>query len=332
MLAEDTSFAIVVLLLAAGCDALVGDPKNSPHPVRAIGWAIAACSRIVFALFPGRDRCQRFAGIVLAIGTIFGSGAIAWLAARAVDRLPPFLAACAHALLLASCFAGKSLADAAREILRPLLAGEIAEARCVLSQYVGRDTENLSPAEILRAALETVAENATDGVVAPLSYAIAGAFFPHVGSFPAAIAYKAASTLDSMVGYREAPYTHLGWCSAKVEDALTWLPCRLNVLTLALLSGRPGFVLSLCQRDAPLDPSPNAGWSECAYAAILGVRLGGTNRYRGIEKQKPFLGNAERAITPAIVERALELTRTCFLIWLAVGLTLLALRFFWTRT
>ena len=136
-----------------------------------------------------------------------------------------------------------------------------------------------------------------------------------------AIAYKAASTLDSMVGYREPPYTDLGWFSAKLEDVLTWFPCRCSVMTIALLSGRPWQVLQLCWRDANADPSPNAGWSECAYAAALGVQLGGPNTYRGKVTKKPFLGDANRPITSAVINQALSLTRRSFLIGLVVGMT-----------
>ncbi|NET39830.1 MAG: cobalamin biosynthesis protein, partial [Cyanothece sp. SIO1E1] len=146
-----------------------------------------------------------------------------------------------------------------------------------------------------------------------------------IGSAPLALAYKAASTLDSMVGYREAPYTHLGWFSARLEDHLTWLPCRLTVLTIALLSGRPRYVWQICQRDASADPSPNAGWSECAYAAALGVQMGGTNRYQGIIKHKPLLGDPVHAITPAQIHRALKLTRHSFILWLTITAASLAL-------
>jgi adenosylcobinamide-phosphate synthase len=221
-----------------------------------------------------------------------------------------------ESILLASCFAGRSLRNAATDVLRPLQANEVEEARSVLSRYVGRDTENLSEPEILRAVLETVTENATDGVMAPLFYALIGAALPGIGSVPLTLAYKAASTLDSMVGYREAPYTYLGWFSARVEDLLTWLPCRLTVLTLALLSGRPLQIWRLCQRDAPKDPSPNSGWSECAYAAALGVQVGGVNWYRGVAKHKPLLGDAISPITPQVINQALQLTRHCFLFWL----------------
>jgi adenosylcobinamide-phosphate synthase len=155
-------------------------------------------------------------------------------------------------------------------------------------------------------------------VMAPLFWAIVGAMLP-IGSVPIALAYKAASTLDSMVGYREAPYTDIGRYSAQLEDCLTWIPCRLTVLTIALLSGKPRTVWQICQRDAIHDPSPNAGWSECAYAAALGVQVGGANRYRGVIKQKPLLGEPLRPIAPEVIRQALRLTRYSFLLWLAIA-------------
>jgi adenosylcobinamide-phosphate synthase len=140
---------------------------------------------------------------------------------------------------------------------------------------------------------------------------------------PLALAYKASSTLDSMVGYRDAPYTYLGWFSARLEDGLTWLPCRLTVMTLALLSGKPLHVWQICRRDAVADPSPNSGWSECVYAAILGVQMGGTNWYGGVAKSKPLLGDAINPITAISIQTALQLTGYCFLLWLGVAIAIL---------
>ena len=121
-----------------------------------------------------------------------------------------------------------------------------------------------------------------------------------------------------MVGYRREPYTDLGWFSARLEDYLTWLPCRLTVITLCLLSGKPLRVWAIASRDGVKDPSPNSGWSEAAYAAILGVQLGGKNIYQGVVKEKPLLGDGLEPITVAKIEAALNLTRYCFLTWLAM--------------
>jgi adenosylcobinamide-phosphate synthase len=289
-----------------------------------MGWVISHFTQFVIRYLSSPFQ-RRGAGIVLGIGLIIGSGLVGWLIVRGASWVHPLLGVAAESLLLASCFAGRSLRAAADDVLQPLTTGQLAQARSKLSQYVGRDTEKLDEPEILRAVLETVAENATDGVTAPLFYAIVGAFFPGVGSVPLALAYKAASTLDSMVGYQREPYIDLGWFSAKLDDVLTWLPCRLTVITLAILSRKPQEVWYLCRRDAIKDPSPNSGWSECAYAAILGVQLGGTNWYQGVAKQKPLLGDPVETITLTKIYQALRLTRYCFLIWLGVAIGALLL-------
>ena len=158
--------------------------------------------------------------------------------------------------------------------------------------------------------------------MAPLFWAIVGLTTP-MGPAPFAIGYKAVSTLDSMVGYIAPPYTHLGWCSAKLDDLLTYIPCRLMVLTLGIISRHPIALWNQCRRDGKQDPSPNSGWSECAYAVTLGVQLGGLNTYRGIVKSKPILGIPRRSITPGIIRSALDLNRRCFLSWLLIAIGLL---------
>ena len=312
----------VVLLLASSLDYLIGDPRGWLHPVQVMGWVISGYTSLVVKYSKNR-LIRRLAGIGLGIGLILGSYFISWLIVLGATWIDPLFGIGIEIILLASCFAGRSLRFAAIDVLQPLTAEKLELARSHLSQYVGRDTENLSREEILRAVMETVAENTTDGVTAPLFYAILGAFLPGVSSAPLALAYKAASTLDSMVGYKREPYTDLGWFSAQLEDILTWLPCRLTVLTLALLSGKPKSVWDLCRRDAIKDPSPNSGWSECAYAALLGVQLGGTNCYQGVAKEKPLLGDPTQPITVEKVYQALQLTRYCFLIWLGIGLVYL---------
>ncbi len=304
----------IVLLLAAILDFKIGDPWGWPHPVKVMGGSISILTHWFLAI-KAKKWQHRLAGIAIALLLILGSGASAWCIVRVTTLIHPWLGISSESILLASCLAGRSLRSAADEVLQPLMAGKIERACTKLSQYVGRDTERLSADEILRAVLETVAENTTDGVTAPLFYAIMGAFIPGIGSAPLAMAYKAASTLDSTIGYRYPPWTDLGWFSAKLEDVLTWLPCRLTVLTLALLSGTPKRVLAICCRDAPQDPSPNSGWSECVFAAILGVQVGGVNYYQGSVKHKPLLGEVRQPITPQTIENALQLMRTCFLLW-----------------
>ncbi len=311
---------VALLIAAAGLDFVVGDPWSWPHPVQAMGKVIDAYTGAVLK----RDWSPvalRIAGVGLAVLVIGGTGVLSWLGLRLLAGVWPAIAQIAEVIVLASCFAGRSLRRAAEDVLLPLESGDIETARQKLALYVGRDTGQLSATEIYRAVLETVSENAIDGVLAPLFFAIVGALVS--ASAPVALAYKAVSTLDSMVGYKESPYTDLGWFSARFEDGLTWIPCRISVLAVALLSGRPGRVLRICQRDAPADPSPNAGWSECAYAAALDVQLGGDNTYRGKIKRKPLLGEPTRAITADVVGQALGLTRYAFLLGLVAGAFLL---------
>jgi adenosylcobinamide-phosphate synthase len=333
--------AIAILCFSATLDYLLGDPWGWPHPVRVMGWFIHRYTSLIFrwqkAAEPDRvtpqspdlwiarkQRLQqqlrrlslRLAGAVLTLLLVGGSGLVGWLIVKAMQNLHPITGLLTQVVLLASCFAGRSLRSAAEDVLRPLGSEDLAQARSRLAMYVGRETENLSPPEILRAVFETVTENATDGVMAPLFYAAIGLL--GIGSVPLALAYKASSTLDSTVGYRETPYTDLGWFPAKFEDVLTWLPCRCTVLTLSLISGRPGRVWRLCWRDASKDPSPNAGWSECAYAAALNVQVGGVNWYHGVAKSKPLLGDALEPISPTKIYQALRLTRLAFMLWILI--------------
>lgn len=314
----------VVLIIAASLDYFIGDPWNWVHPVQVMGWFISRLTKLALK-YCQNSLTQRLAGIVIALILIIGSGLIGWLIVRCVTLLNPILGILVESILLASCFAFKSLRTAAETVLKPLQARNFSEARSLLSNFVGRDTQHLNSEEIFRAVLETVTENATDGVMAPLFYAIIGSFIPTIGPCTFALAYKASSTLDSMIGYRDMTYINIGWFSARLEDCLTWLPCRLTVITLALLSRKPLKVIKICQRDAPQDSSPNSGWSECAYAAILDVQMGGTNWYRGVAKVKPLLGDAINSITANSVETSLKLTRYSFLLWLGGAASLLFL-------
>ncbi len=307
------------LLIAAYLDYLIGDPWGWLHPVQVMGWVIDFFTKITLK-YCDRQYPRRIGGVILFGGLIIGTGGISWLVIYVCQQVHPVLSTAVQSIMLASCFAGKSLRQAAEDVLVAIDRHDLDLARSKLSMYVGRDTDKLTIPEINRAIFETVTENAIDGVMAPLFYAIVGAFIPAIGAVPLAMAYKAASTLDSMVGYRREPYADLGWCSAKAEDLLTWLPCRLSVLTLSLISGKPQTVWRLCRRDAIKDPSPNSGWSECAYAAALGVQVGGINYYRGEVQAKPLLGDDLHPITSDIIHQALRLTRASFLLWLGLDM------------
>ncbi|GFE69681.1 adenosylcobinamide-phosphate synthase CbiB [Chroococcus sp. FPU101] len=315
---------VIILVLAALLDYLIGDPRDWLHPVQVIGWVISGLTQSLIKTTE-KKYLRRIAGITITVIILISNCVLGWLIPWLLIKVHPLLGMTSQIILLASCFAARSLRNATVDVLTPLDKGQIKLAREKLSQYVGRDTEELSETEIKRAIFETVTENAVDGVTAPLFYAIVGALIPSCGSVPLALAYKALSTLDSMIGYQKEPFTDIGWFSAVSEDYVTWLPCRLTVLTLAILSGRPKQVLKICWRDAPKDPSPNSGWSECIYAAILGVQVGGINTYKNTIKEKPLLGDPIQPITSEIINQALRLTRICFLLWLAVGVMLILL-------
>lgn len=316
----------LVLGLAAFLDYAIGDPWGWLHPVQVIGAMIAVGRDRILDAVPG-TRGRFWAGVGLGLGVIGSTGVITGAIAYLGFWLHPIIGLGLATILLASCWAGRSLRMAAEDVLAPLQRQELETARIHLSRYVGRETTHLDEAGILRAILETVSENGVDGALAPLFYTLVGASLDLYLATPGAIltiafamAYKAASTLDSMVGYKREPYRDLGRFSARLEDGLTWLPCRCGVLTIALLSRRPLDILRICWRDARHDASPNSGWSESAYAAWLGVQMGGPNCYQGVTIMKPLLGDAKVAITPERVRAALGLTRCCLLLWLAIAL------------
>ncbi|HEY9836753.1 MAG TPA: CobD/CbiB family cobalamin biosynthesis protein, partial [Vampirovibrionales bacterium] len=189
---QPTEFALGVLAIAAYLDFLIGDPWGWPHPVQGMGWVISIYSQGVLKRWK-TPLVRRIAGIILAIGAIASSGLIGWGIVQGFYSLHPLWGLVIESILLASCFAGRSLRTAAETVLKPLNDSDLETARQKLSLYVGRDTDNLSESEVMRAVLETVTENAVDGVMAPLFYAIAGAMIFHLGALPLAFAYKAAS-------------------------------------------------------------------------------------------------------------------------------------------
>jgi adenosylcobinamide-phosphate synthase len=233
-----------------------------------------------------RDR--RGAGVVFALtGTALGVGA-----GRAVRST---------AAATTMAVAGHSLADTATGIGEALDAGDLDRARALLPSLVGRDPTGLDEKEVARAVVESVAENTVDAMVAPALWAaLAGA--------PGVLAHRAVNTLDAMVGHRTDRYTNFGWASARLDDAMAWLPARLTAVLVALVRpGRAGSVAHAVRRQAPAHPSPNAGVAEAAFAAALGLRIGGENRYGDRVELRPPLGDG-RAVEPVDIHRAVRLS------------------------
>ncbi len=286
-----------------------GDPSRG-HPVAGFG---AVASRLEHRLY----RDNRRAGIVFS-ATLVGGAALAGSAVERVTARRPVLRFLTTAVATWAVLGGRSLAAEATAIQKHLESGDLPAARQRLTHLVGRDTDQLDASGVARAVIESVAENTSDAVVAPLVHgAIAGV--------PGLVAYRAANTLDAMVGHRSERYANFGWASARLDDVLNWVPARLTAALATLLApvigGRPADAWRVWRRDAGGHPSPNAGPIEAAFAGALDRQLGGINTYRGVVEDRHALGDGSEPGT-ADIEAAVHLARRVG--HAAVGSTLLA--------
>src|SRR5215210_2672078 len=279
-------------------DAVLDEPPEAIHPTVLMGRVVSALEKGALRLKSPRSR--RLAGIVLALSM----PTLVFVSTRrilgAVPRKPRWMIGTA---LISTTLSMRGLTEAARNVETGLRDGGLESARTRVGHFVGRDTGDLSESEVCRAAVESVAENTSDGVVAPMLY---GVLF----GAPGALAYKAVNTLDSMVGYRQTPYTELGWAAARLDDLANLAPSRITMFCVAGISGRPLRTLLAAFRYGPLTASPNAGMAEAAFAGALGLRLGGANTYGGVPREGPILGDG-RLLVPDDIRRAVGLLRRC---------------------
>ena len=211
-----------------------------------------------------------------------------WFITMTAYRIHPFMGIAVESILISTTIAHKSLKKAALDVYDPLQKDDYREARLKLSYIVGRDTEHLGESEIVRGTVETVSENTSDGVTAPM-------FWAWIGGAPFALLYRAINTCDSMVGYKNDKYADFGWASARMDDVVNWIPSRLTGFGM-LLANRPGkakvkATWKILFRDAKKHPSPNSGWCEAATAALLGIQLGGLNTYKGVVSNRALMGD-----------------------------------------
>ncbi|BEQ15022.1 adenosylcobinamide-phosphate synthase CbiB [Desulfoferula mesophila] len=273
-----------IIALAMIFDAEIGDPPAWPHLVRYMGLAISRLEGVLRS--PASTPFGlRLAGVALVLLVVGGFSFTTWLALYLLEAITPLLAWLMALVMCWQCLSAGQLWREANVVLRAL-ERDLGEARNRLSMIVGRETRNLDEQGVRRAVVETVAENFNDGVVAPLFYM---ALLGPVG----AVAYKAVNTLDSMVGYRDERYLHLGWAAARLDDLAGWLPARLSALLLAAAAPLLGLGASeawrIARRDHAAHKSPNSAWPEAAMAGALGVRLGGPNHYHGVLVDKPWI-------------------------------------------
>jgi len=293
-------------------DALLGEPPEALHPVVLMGRAISVFEERALALKEAHR--VRLTGLFLAVMLPVLSFTFAKVALRLA---PPKLRWPVEVGFLSTALSMRGLARAALAVERELEAGDLAAARTRVGELVGRDTAHLSRNEVARATVESVAENASDAVIAPMLYGLL------LGA-PGALAYKAINTLDSMVGHPQPPYEALGWAPARLDDLANLLPARLTALSTAAVSGSvrdAATTLATARRYGPRIRSPNAGWAEAAFAGALNLKLGGANRYGGVLRQGPVLGDG-RPPEAADIRRAIHLMRrACILL---AGLALAA--------
>lgn len=282
-------------------DLLLGDPAWMPHPVVCMGRCISALEKLLRRIFPKTPKGELAGGVILAAVLPLGTLALTGLCVWGLGLIHPALSFALQVLWCWQALAAKGLRQESDNVRRALVTGTLDDARKAVSRIVGRDTAALSREGVIRAAVETVAENFSDGVVAPL-------FWMLLGGAPLALAYKAVNTMDSMVGYKNERYLYFGRAAAKLDDAANWLPSRLAALLLvaaAPLTGQnAGRAFAIWRRDRRKHASPNSAQTESAMAGALGVRLAGPASYFGKIHQKPWIGDDTRPIEPEDITRA----------------------------
>lgn len=307
-------WSLFALLIGFCIDSVIGDPHGFPHPVVAIGRLISLLERGFRRLFPKTKTGEIAAGACIWVLTVLVStavpAAVLWLCMRVSVWLRLFV----ESVMCYQVLAAKSLQDESMKVYTALQTGTLSDAQQAVSMIVGRDTKRLDEKGVARAAVETVAENTSDGVIAPL-------VFLCIGGAPLGFFYKAVNTMDSMLGYVEPPYKNVGLVSAKMDDVLNFLPARLSALFLLAA----GFFLRLdvkngwkiFRRDRYKHASPNSAQTESVCAGLLGLQLAGDAWYHGVLHKKEYIGEAKREIEYA------DIPRTCRLMYAAAILALL---------
>lgn len=296
----DVSLTWYVLPVAFALDFVIGDPQFVHHPVRYMGRAVETLEP-VFRRLP---ISPVLSGGLMAISLIAGVWLSTVLLLAVSEGDSPLIRSVIEIALVYFCIACRGLESSATEIFRLLSANRLAEAKGRLAMIVGRDVAPLDESGVARAAVETVAENFVDGVLAPL-------FFAAVGGAPLMMAYKMVNTLDSMVGYKNEKYRDFGKVAARIDDLANWIPARLSVpiiaLTAGFLAGEMDATWKTARREGRNHSSPNAGWPEAAFAGALRVRLGGPNFYFGQVVEKPYIGTEFGEVAVRHIPRACDM-------------------------
>lgn len=306
--------AFWALVIGFGIDLIVGDPHGFPHPVVGIGKLVTVLERMLRKAFPKTKTGERAAGAVLWVMVTAASTLIPWAILTLCGCVSPWLRLAAESIMCWQILAVKSLRVETMKVYSALKTQGLDAARQAVSMIVGRDTKRLDEAGVTRAAIETVAENTSDGIVAPLLFlAIVGA--------PLGFFYKAVNTMDSMLGYIEPPYKNIGLIPAKMDDVMNFLPARMSALLMlaagALLRVNVKNGWRIFCRDRYKHASPNSAQTESVCAGLLGLRLAGDAWYHGVLHKKQYIGDALREVT------AEDIPKTCRLMLITSVLALL---------
>jgi adenosylcobinamide-phosphate synthase len=303
--------------VAIALDRFIGDPRWLPHPVVFMGKWIAFVEHILNKPEMSK-RQRRVHGCLLTISTLLLSTVAPWVLLFEVRKYSLAAADVLNIILICTTIAWKGLVDAGREVLQALESHGVPAARVAVSKIVGRDTNHLEESEVIRATVETLAENIVDAIISPVVFAC-------LGGAPLAFLYRAANTLDSMVGYRNQRYADFGWCSARVDDVLNFIPARITAVILLIsflvLCMNPVRAFQTMKRDARKHPSPNSGIPESLVAGALGVQLGGLNYYGGIPSHRATMGQPFRPLEAEDICRTIRVIHTtCGIVMGLVGI------------
>ncbi len=310
-------WSLFALILGACIDLIVGDPHSLPHPVVAIGKLISLLERRFRRLCPKTKGGEITAGALIWILTAAISAAVPALLLWGAHWLSPWLRLALESVMCWQILAARSLRDESMKVYTALKTGTLEQARYAVSMIVGRDTARLTEQDVARAAVETVAENTSDGVIAPL-------LFLALGGAPLGFFYKAVNTMDSMLGYVEPPYKNIGCIPAKLDDVFNFLPARLSAFLMLEAGALLGLDVKngwrIFRRDRYQHASPNSAQTESVCAGLLGLRLAGDAWYHGVLHKKPYIGDEVRQIEYE------DIPRTCRLMYAsaALGLVLFA--------
>ena len=297
-------WSLYALILGFFLDLLIGDPHGFPHPVVLIGKLIDVTEKGMRKIFPKTVRGENFAGAAIWLIVVIVSTALPTLLLWLAYGVSRWLGLALETIMCAQILATKSLRQESMKVYQALQTGDLEKARHTVSMFVGRDTQRLDEAGVARAAVETVAENTSDGIIAPM-------LFLAIGGAPLGFFYKAVNTMDSMLGYVEMPYKNVGLVPAKMDDFFNFLPARISALLMlaagALLGmdGKNGW--KIFKRDRYNHASPNSAQTESVCAGLLGLRLAGDAWYHGVLHKKKYIGDPLREIEPGDIPKACRL-------------------------